>query len=110
MRVWALVLAILGAACAGCQSEEDERAELVKAATDGCVVEFDRTAAGRPGVVPQGFDSRRLCTCALERATQGMSIEQVRDIGGRQTPGPEMTRAMGACVVEEARRTGVMQR
>jgi len=39
-----------------------------------------------------------------------MSIDQVRDIGRRETPGPELTQAMGACVVEEARRTGVMQR
>jgi len=69
MRFRAVVLAILGAAGAACQAEEDERAERIKAAIDGCVVEFERTSAGRPGVVPTGFDSQRLCTCALERAT-----------------------------------------
>lgn len=101
----ALVLVALGTA--GCQSEAQQREAIVKAETDGCIRGFEQRAADQPGAVPPGVSAPRICECAVSRATADMSMEELRALSGRE-PTPGEVQVIGACVVEEAQRAGVI--
>jgi len=108
--IMAVSLLSAGAALAGCQAEADERAALTKAAIEECVRGFDSSSAERPGMVPQDYETRRICTCSWERAGRDRSIEQLRAMSRGEEAAPELVDAMGACLVQEAQRTGVLSR
>jgi hypothetical protein len=109
MRKIKAVLAVtVLASSSACRSDAGEREALIEASLDRCIRDFARDAAERPGSVPEGMDGERICTCAVARLSQGKSLGEVRAMSGKQPPSPEQIETIGRCVVDEARRAGVM--
>jgi hypothetical protein len=102
----ALVSTILGAAMvAGCQSGgEGERQAMIDEGVRSCVEGFNKSGGAAAG----GIDGQRVCQCALTKMTEGKSVDEIRAISKQGNPSDADLQAMGACVVEEAQRKGVI--
>lgn len=103
----ALVATMLGAALiAGCQGGgEGQRQALIDEKVKTCVAEFSKTGVGGA----EGIDGQRICTCALQKMTEGKSVDEIRAIGTQGSASQADLQAVGACVVEEAQRQGVIK-
>ena len=104
-----LGLGLLALAIAGCRTEAEEKAELTRAASDGCVRGLEAREAELPKAVPAGLDKQRFCDCVTSKTFAGKDLQQLRERReGR--PGADEVEAMGACVIAEAERAGVIKR
>lgn len=104
----ALVATMLGAGVlAGCQGGgDDQRQAMIAEGVKSCVDGFNKSVGGSAG----GIDGQRVCECALQKMTEGKSVEEIRAISKQNNPSPADLQAMGACVVEEAQRKGVLSK
>jgi hypothetical protein len=102
MRVILGLALLLGAW--GCRSEADETAELTRAATESCVKGLEERAAEMPGA-GAGLDKGRFCDCVIKKSFAGKDLQELR-ARKEAEPGAAEVEAMGACVMDEARRIG----
>jgi hypothetical protein len=104
----ALAATIMGAAMvAGCQGGgESQRQAMIDEGVKSCVQGFNKSGGAAAG----GIDGQRVCQCALTKMTDGKSVEEIRAISKQSNPSEADLQAMGACVVEEAQRQGVIQK
>lgn len=104
----ALVAAILGSAMvAGCQGGGDaQRQAMIDEGVKACVEGFNKSGGAAAG----GIDGQRVCQCALTKMTEGKSVDEIRAISKQGNPSEADLNAMGACVVEEAQRKGVIDK
>jgi hypothetical protein len=104
-KAW--VVAVL-AVClvAGCGGDKNaERQALVDQEMKDCVDGFGKSRGGAAGL-----DGQRICDCAVGKLTEGKDAEQLRAMTQQTKANDEDLRTMGACVVEEARRKGVLSK
>ena len=79
-----------------CQSEAQQRASLIEQGVNSCLEGFNKSA----GAVQSGIDGRRVCTCSVNRMTEGKSLSEVKEISQRDNPTSEDMQAMMSCVQE----------
>ena len=104
-------LLLLAAAClAACQDEASERAALIQASADRCSEGLAASTAQRLGMVPKGMDPDRICTCAAEQAAEGKTLAELREMSEARIPAFAQLKAIGACVVADARRGGILRK
>ena len=87
-------------ALAGCQSENKERQALVDAGVKSCVDGFQSSGAA----AGTGADPQRICTCAIQKMTEGKSVEEIRKASTQTDPTESDVQAISACVIEEIQR------
>jgi hypothetical protein len=99
--------ALLGIALiAGCRADgEAERKALVDQETKDCVEGFSKSRGGAAGL-----DGQRICDCAVGRLTADKDAEQLRKLVQQTKPSDADLQSMGACVVEEAQRKGMVSK
>jgi|GEM_PF-6416847 len=102
----ALVATIVTAGLlAGCRGGgEAERKAMIDEGVKSCVEGFNKSGGAAAG----GMDGERICQCALQKMTEGKSMEEIRAISKQNEPSQADVQVMGACVVEEAQRKGVI--
>jgi hypothetical protein len=102
-----LAAALFGmAVIAGCRTDgEAERQALIEQETKDCVDGFSKSRGGAAGL-----DGQRICDCAVGKLTAGKDAEQLRKLTQETKPSDTDIRTMGACVVEEAQRKGVVSK
>jgi hypothetical protein len=103
---WAATIA--GAAIlAGCQGGgEDQRQSMIDARVGECVEVFSKNG----GAAAVGIDAQRICQCAVQKMTEGKSVAEIRAADKQTDPSPADVQSVGACVVEEAQRKGVIKK
>lgn len=101
-----MTTALLGA----CRSEVDQRTALVEAGVEECVRSFESSAAERPGMVPEGYDSRRICTCSWQGVSKDRGLDELRAIRRSDEASPALLEAIGGCLAEEGRRAGLLSK
>lgn len=104
---YGLAAALCGIALiAGCRADgEAERQALVEQETKDCVDGFTKSRGGAAGL-----DGQRICDCAVGKLTAGKDAEQLRALAQQTKASEADLQTMGACVVEEARRKGVLSK
>jgi hypothetical protein len=102
-KAW--VAAMLAAGLiAGCRADGDtERQALVDREMKDCVEGFGKSRGGAAGL-----DGQRICECAVGKLAEGKDAAQLRAMTQQTKPSDAEVKTMGACVVEEARRKGVI--
>jgi hypothetical protein len=108
MRFKAALMATIVTAglLAGCRGGgEGERQALIDEGVKSCVEGFNKSGGSAAG---SNMDGQRICQCALEKMTEGKSVEEIRTISKQNEPSQADLQAMGACVVEEAQSKGVL--
>jgi hypothetical protein len=89
---------------AGCRGDGDaERQALVDQEMKDCVEGFRKSRGGAAGL-----DGQRICECAVGKLAEGKDAAQLREMTQQTKPSEADVKTMGACVVEEARRKGVI--
>jgi hypothetical protein len=110
MRRIAVIVGISAAALLGaCQSEDEQRRALIESGKNACIRGFNESAS-RSGGMMSGVNPDRVCTCALERMAEGKSLSELREIAQQDEPNQQDLEAMGACLIREAERAGVIEK
>jgi hypothetical protein len=91
---------------AGCRADgETERQALIDRERQDCVDGFSRTKGGAAGL-----DGALICECAVGKLTEGKDMEQLRKMTQQPKASEADLQTMGACVVEEAQRKGMLNK
>ena len=107
MRIKTALMATIVTAglLAGCRGGgEGERQAMIDEGVKSCVEGFNKSGGAAAG----NMDGQRICQCALQKMTEGKSVEEIRTISKQNEPSQADLQLMGACVVEEAQRKGVL--
>ncbi len=103
MRLVTFLLAAT-ALVAGCRSDgEAERQALIDQETRDCVEGFSNSKG-----VGAGLDGQRICECSVGKLSAGKDLAQLREMTRQTKPSEADLKMMGGCVVEEARRKGMV--
>jgi hypothetical protein len=102
-----LVTALLAAGLiAGCRSDgEEERQAMIEQEVKDCVDGFSKSRGGAADL-----DGQRICDCAVGKLTAGKNAEQLRAMTQQTKASEADLQTMGACVVEEAQRKGLVSK
>jgi hypothetical protein len=106
--VGAFVTAMLGVGLiAGCQGDGGaQRQALIDQGIRVCIDGFNKSGGS---AAAGGIDGNTICQCAIKKMTDGKSDREVRTIAMQNEPSPADLQFMGACLVEEAQRKGVLK-
>jgi hypothetical protein len=89
---------------AGCRADgETARQALVEQEIKDCTDGFSKTRGGMAGL-----DGQKICECAVGKLTEGRDAEQLRAMTQQTRASEADLQTMGGCVVEEARRKGMI--
>lgn len=100
-----VVMAVLAAGLiSGCRADGDTaRQALVDQEMKDCTEGLRKTRGGMAGL-----DGQRICECTVSKLTEGKDAEQLRAMTQQTKASEADLQTMGACVVEEAQRKGVI--
>ena len=102
-RAWMAAVLAVGL-MAGCRADgESGRQAMIDQEMKDCVDGFAKSRGGAAGL-----DGQRICECAVGKLTDGKDAAQLKAMTEQTKASEADLRTMGDCVVEEARRQGVI--
>ena len=102
-RAWMAAVITVGL-IAGCRAGADaERQAIIDQEMKECVAGFSPKGGALAGV-----DGQLICACFVDRVTGTKDVAQLREMTQQTKPSDADVKTMGDCVVEEARRKGVI--
>lgn len=98
VRAFGSMMVLLSGSLAlgACQGGDAQRQALIDDGVRQCVQGFEQTGGSAAGV-----NGERVCRCALEKMTEGKSIDEIRNLSKQDQPSQADLQHMGACLVQE---------